>query len=360
MSLPTQPGTSQANVSIPPPDVPSSLLTPALTPRTPRARSSSSSPLREPTSSVPAPFKIPPFWTENPRLYFKYIESAFTRSHIYSESRRFDELLIVLNSSIVNQISHEIINIGTNRPYTKLKDLLIEKFSPSRDTRLGALLRPSELGDVLPSELVKHLFSLVGYENKDDPFAISIIRKIFFDKMPDHVRQILASHDDESLVALGARGDRIISNSQNLSKNDSNFVQDSIKNKIFESKLSELAASVEKLTENVQNMTLDSRSRTQQRWNGNYRPRHDDGPFRPSRFGPRPHYNKTPYYDNSRNKDVSFNNNSEPSSSNMSWRNSGPNYNVGPICSYHARFGNRARNCVKPCNFAPNEYAARR
>ena len=60
MSLPTQPGTSQANVSIPPPDVPSSLLTPALTPRTPRARSSPSSPLREPTSSVPAPFKIPP------------------------------------------------------------------------------------------------------------------------------------------------------------------------------------------------------------------------------------------------------------------------------------------------------------
>ncbi|XP_039273434.2 uncharacterized protein LOC120347492 isoform X2 [Styela clava] len=176
-----------------------------------------SRPLRQYVSRDP--FKIPPFWIDSPQLWFRCVESAFSRAGILTETKKFDEVLAVLDNSVIDRIGLDLLEIHGLRPYAQLKEALLTKFAPTEDQRLTAFLHTSELGDQMPSEMLKRLKFLIGPERLQETLANSLLKKLFLEKLPSSIRNILASNYDNTVDQLAIQADRIVQNSD-FSKQD--------------------------------------------------------------------------------------------------------------------------------------------
>lgn len=73
--------------------------------------------------------KIPPFWEQNPNIWFARVEAQFKLSNIRSENTKFDYLVGQIESKVLQQVSELVINQPANLPYTKLKAAILERFS---------------------------------------------------------------------------------------------------------------------------------------------------------------------------------------------------------------------------------------
>nr|XP_039273433.1 uncharacterized protein LOC120347492 isoform X1 [Styela clava] len=182
-----------------------------------------SRPLRQYVSRDP--FKIPPFWIDSPQLWFRCVESAFSRAGILTETKKFDEVLAVLDNSVIDRIGLDLLEIHGLRPYAQLKEALLTKFAPTEDQRLTAFLHTSELGDQMPSEMLKRLKFLIGPERLQETLANSLLKKLFLEKLPSSIRNILASNYDNTVDQLAIQADRIVQNSD-FSKQDTHATHD--------------------------------------------------------------------------------------------------------------------------------------
>ncbi|VDL99372.1 unnamed protein product [Schistocephalus solidus] len=92
-------------------------------------------------------------------------------------------------------------------PYTRLKDAVINRVAKSAKRMLRELFTQVELGDQTPSQLMRHMHSLLAGRHIDEP----IFRKIWLNKLPLPMHQVLAMLDtNTSLEKLATHADRIM------------------------------------------------------------------------------------------------------------------------------------------------------
>nr|CTR11709.1 unnamed protein product [Calliphora vicina] len=240
--------------------------------------------------------KLPPFWKENPKLWFMQIESIFGISGITRDETKFQYVIGNIDSNFLPHISDILESPpsdGTTK-YQAVKDRLIGTFSESQESKLRRLLKSHQLGDQKPSHFLQIMRNIASGQLND-----SLLKTLFLEQLPEDVRSILVISQVSDVSALAHQADKIMSlRSPQLFE---------MKSTPENADISMLCQKIDALEKKVNSFT---RSRSTERQN--------------------------------RNSSISGKSRNRSKSRNKDW------------CWYHNRFAEKATKCIKPCSFSKN------
>ena len=154
--------------------------------------------------------KIPPFWPADPLVWFAQVEAQFATRHITSQRTRFDHVVAALSNEFATEVRDIILHPPEENAYSTLKDLLIKRTAASERKCLQLPFTSEELGDRKPTLLLRRMQQLLGDSAGPLPDN-SLIRELFFQRLPSHVRMVLASSGDAvSLDTLADMADKMM------------------------------------------------------------------------------------------------------------------------------------------------------
>jgi hypothetical protein len=142
-----------------------------------------------------AAVRLPPFWPDQPRLWFAQAEAQFALASVTSEKTKFNYVISQLEYRHAAEVEDIIISPPADEPYTTLKAELVRRLSSSRDQRVCQLLTHEEMGDRKPSQFLRHLKSLAP-DVPDD-----FLRSIWSSRLQPHIQTILAGQAEGNLDA---------------------------------------------------------------------------------------------------------------------------------------------------------------
>lgn len=264
-----------------------------------------------PESTMAAAVSLPTFWPNRTELWFATAVARFDLAHpkIINEVTKFNHVLTVLSPEIADEVADLITNPDKREPYTKLKTAIIERTSLSESQKLKQLLAGQELGMRKPSQLLRHMRSLV---HKSCNIKDEVLKELFLQQMPVDIRQILLSVTAVSLENLAEVADRIIENTPNVAAVSTK--RDTTTPHAAAQASDAITVLTNKLDEVMKRLNDLERNHTYRR----------DRRRSSSRSRSRTH-SKTP--------------NTEAN-------------NTDCICWYHRKFGDKATKCTTPCGFA--------
>ena len=67
----------------------------------------------------------PPFWKQNPQLWFRQIEAQFANSNIINDLTKFNTIVGVIESDILASVSDIVLNPPQANLYDTIKQCLI-------------------------------------------------------------------------------------------------------------------------------------------------------------------------------------------------------------------------------------------
>lgn len=236
--------------------------------------------------------RVPPFWSDEPELWFAQLESQFTISGITQDSTKYFYALSQLESRHVREIKDVITQPPENNKYEMVKKTLIQRVSISQEQRTRQLLELEELGDHKPSQFLRHLRTLAGEAIPD-----ALLRTLWLGRLPTQMQLILATRTEDHLNSVAEQADRI----HEMSNKTPVVAAASSSPESLETQMVALTKKVATLT------TRLARKKTR-------RGKQERGRSR------------------SRSKDKDHS-----------------------ICFYHRQFGDKAKKCTKPCNYKPEK-----
>lgn len=165
------------------------------------------------TSSTPQPpavsavsLKLPPFWPNDPQLWFAQVEAQFRTRGITQDTTKFSYVV----SSLSHEFAHEVRDLLLSPPsadqYETIKRELIARLSASAQKRIRQLLTEEQLGDRKPSQFLRHLQQLQG----DTPVDSALLRELFVQRLPSSVRLVLATASDLPLDQQARLADTLV------------------------------------------------------------------------------------------------------------------------------------------------------
>lgn len=255
----------------------------------------------DPTGIFRVGVRPPPFWAEEPAVWFSQLEGNFILSGIKDDDTKFYYVTSTLEHRYAAEVKDIIVSPPKTGKYERLKSELIKRLSASREKEVKQLLMHEELGDRRPSQFMRHLQRLAGPTVPDE-----FIKTIWTSRLPTALQPIIVSQKTSDLQALADLADsvhEIVPGTPQVAATSSATAD------AFES----MARQISELTRQVQ--ALSSRDRQPRQ-----RQRSQDR--RTTR--------------------------------------SQSNYRKFPVCWYHYKHGKDANGCVKPCDFKPENYNGRR
>lgn len=241
--------------------------------------------------------RVPPFWAEEPEIWFAQVEGQFAISGITSDSTKFNYVIAHLDNQHSREVKDIIVSPPATQRYEKLKTELIKRLSASNEKKIKQLLMHEELGDRKPSQFLRHLKGLAGGEIPDD-----FLKTIWTSRLPHGVQTVLAGQPTtaslEDLADLADRVNDLASSTPRVA---------SVSNALPSSLLSDLTKEVAELRKQFQKLTSDRNSRSRSR--------------------------------------------TTKGGGNTSRQRSQSNYRKFPLCWYHNKFGEKASKCIHPCDF---------
>ena len=138
--------------------------------------------------------KLPPYWPNDPELWFTQVEAQLITRGITVEKTKYEYIVSSLQSEYAQEVRDSLLSTPTSDPYTHLKSELIKRTSASEQKRLHQLLTAEELGDRKPTQLLRRMEQLLGGAKLES----SIFTQLFLQRLPHHVQ----SSDQWSYITL--------------------------------------------------------------------------------------------------------------------------------------------------------------
>lgn len=240
--------------------------------------------------------RIPPFWPEDPEVWFAQIEGQFIIAGITVDTTKFYYITSNLEPQYARYVSDIIKKPPAEGKYEKLKTELIKRLSISQEAKVKQLLNDEVLGDRKPSEFLRHLQKLAGPAVPED-----FIRTLWAGRLPTHIQTAVASQRKLTLEEIADLADCIFDivqcTPQVATTNSNLYINETLK------QIAELTKEVASLRSQLNSERSRARSKSRDR-KGNFR---------------RPR---------SRSKSIDRS-----------------------VCWYHNKFGSRANRCTTPCSF---------
>ncbi|XP_076385792.1 uncharacterized protein LOC143264107 [Megachile rotundata] len=245
--------------------------------------------------------KVPPFWVEEPEMWFAQLEGQFLVTGITVDATKFAYVVGNLEGRYAREVADIIKNPPIVDKYDTLKRQLVARLSQSEDKKLRQLLEREELGDRTPSQFLRHLKSLAG-----EAVPEKLLKSIWSGRLPQSVQTILATQEKAPLEDATILADKVYELAPQGPQSNMAAVEKP-------SGISAIERKVEELTKMVEQLTTRSRGPWRKRWRGSSRDRSASG----NRVR---HQNDKKRYDD---------------------------------CWYHYKWGKNAHKCVPPCKYAP-------
>ncbi|CAH8481126.1 unnamed protein product [Schistosoma bovis] len=154
-----------------------------------------------------AELRLPTYGVNNPRIWFAQVEALFLARGIRSQATKYAHVVGALPIEVATEVGDLIDNVPETDPYDKIKAAVIQRTSLSDEKRLQQLLTSCELGDKRPSQLLRHMRQLAGPYKLDE----TLLKQMWSQRLPHSVRQILSvSGASVSLDDLADMADRMI------------------------------------------------------------------------------------------------------------------------------------------------------
>ena len=263
----------------------------------------------KPSSQFAVALKLPPFWPNDPRIWFAQIEAQFLTRGITQQQTKYAYIVSALQPEIAVEVRDLLLESPGDNPYDTLKEELIRRTSASTQKRLHQLLIAEELGDRKPTQLLRRMRQLLG----DHKLEESILKQLFLQRLPANVQLILApTNEAVSIDQLAVMADRVLE----VTPQPEMQIAAATSLQLTESahsETSELRKMIETLTEKVNALSSKLRSRSRSRSNNRGNRRRDGETRRP--------------------------------------RSPTPNDHQGDDCWYHWRYGDKAHKCLPPCTY---------
>lgn len=241
--------------------------------------------------------RVPPFWKQNPRLWFRQIEAQFANSEITRDLTKYNTVIGVVESDILTYVSDIVLDPPTRNRYVTIKNRLIKEFEDTEQKKLKNLFSELAIGEMKPSTLLRRMKELscgkVGEE---------LLKTLWLQRLPVNIQTMLVT-SNETLSQLSATADIMYDIAET---NTVQAIGDTQVNQI-----DNLVNVVDRLDGKIESLKKDfhaSRNSTQ-RSSRNYR----NSPVRASAVTDE------------------------------------------DLCFYHKAFGKKARKCRTPCSFTSSK-----
>ena len=181
------------------------------TPATTTTTSTSTTTSAETLMQAGVMVKIPPFWPQEPDLWFCQIESQFVMRNITRSITKYHHVISALSNDVLIEIRDIISDPAlptSDDPYSTLKKAIIDRISQSEGKRLNLLLSAAEMGDRRPSQFLRYLQGLLG--DKAHKFDPAMLKQLFLTRLPAHVQQVLAASGQNELDKLADLADKML------------------------------------------------------------------------------------------------------------------------------------------------------
>ena len=128
-----------------------------------QASSSDAESIPQPTPPLTSAvsIKLPPYWSNDPALWFSQVEAQFTTCGITSKTTKYAHVVGSLQPEVAQEVRDLLINPPAENPYTRLKSELVKRTSAMEQQRLHQLLNPEQLGDRKPTQLLRRMQQLL-------------------------------------------------------------------------------------------------------------------------------------------------------------------------------------------------------
>ncbi|XP_047037600.1 uncharacterized protein LOC124642896 [Helicoverpa zea] len=155
-------------------------------------------------ATISLPARLPPFWRQNPRLWFAQFEAAVAASKLGDE-QKFNLVVPLLGCNNLELITDLILEPPATGKYQTLKERLIATFQESDDRQLQKLLSGLELGDQKPSHLLRRMRDLGGKLLSQEALKVMWLKQL-----PAYVRFVLSINTESSLETIAAMADKML------------------------------------------------------------------------------------------------------------------------------------------------------
>ena len=252
--------------------------------------------------------QLPPFYEEDPALWFLQAEAQLAAKNVTTEAVKYGLVVSLLPCHIATEV-HDLLLAPGVTPYTELKTAIITRVGPSVSQNFRSLLSQEELGDRTPSELLRRMKRLLGSPPSTN--ELGLLRELFLSRLPSKIRMVLCGFMDSDLETLAERADRMMESAVDLLQPATciNAVRNS------SDEVRKLTAMIADLQRQMSCVRTDTRQ--------------------PCARSPRPRVPK------------SLSATSRPGSPRPPAR--------GVYCFYHEKYGRRAYRCSSPCSFNNNQ-----
>ena len=150
-----------------------------------------------------ASVKLPGFWSGNPEVWFRQVESSFATRKITVQLTKFDYVIQALDNNTAERVQSIILSPPEENPYDELKQTLIDIFGKSQAEKDQEILDFNGLGDKKPSELLQQMLNL----NADPK---TLFKAFFLAQLPSEVRRILALSGKTDVKELAKEADKVM------------------------------------------------------------------------------------------------------------------------------------------------------
>lgn len=148
--------------------------------------------------------RLPPFWEENPDIWFAQVEAQFIVAGITVDDTKFNHVIGNIDGKILSRVSNIVISPPVANKYEALKAAILIAFADSQQKKSSKLLAEIELGDRKPSELLNHMRKLADNKVTDD-----FLRTLWSRCLPANVSAILSTSEAD-LSGLAKMADKIM------------------------------------------------------------------------------------------------------------------------------------------------------
>lgn len=153
--------------------------------------------------------KIPPFWEDDPAMWFAQIEMQFIMNGVSQDTTKFYYIASTLNQKQATEVRDIILNPPESNKYEKLKTELIRRLSSSEEQKLKQLLQREEIGDRTASQFLRYIRSLAN-----DKLPESLLKTLWISRLPTNTQGILATIGEKSLDDMAVIADKILETHQ--------------------------------------------------------------------------------------------------------------------------------------------------
>lgn len=149
---------------------------------------------------------LPPFYRQDPRLWFAQIELASANHNVTSDATKFRQLAAQLSGDLLGSVSDIILSPPREDKYATIKRRIIAAYDEGDERRLRRLLHGNEMGECEKPTAYLHRLRSLATGQCSEP----VLRSLFLEQLPDQVRAILTITDAQDLAALAEMADRVM------------------------------------------------------------------------------------------------------------------------------------------------------